>query len=110
MRPEFLHGIGVYSYAHADGWTAVSLPYRGGRLEMVALRPDSGRAACPAIGPAALNLVISRLAAQSVGLAMPKVRLASKADMAVAFRQPWHGHGLRTGRGFQRPLAERRRP
>ena len=85
VRPEFLHGIGVYSYAHADGWTAVSLPYRGGRLEMVALRPDSGRAACPAIGPAALNLVISPLAAQSVGLAMPKVRLASKADMAVLF-------------------------
>jgi len=80
--PEFLHATGEYAYAHASGWTAVSLPYRGGKLAMVALLPDSGRAACPAIGPAALSLVTSRLVTQPIGLAMPKVRLASKADMA----------------------------
>ena len=82
VRPEFLHGVGDYNYADAGGWTAVSLPYLGGRLAMIALRPDSNPAGCPDIGPAALNRVISLLAASPVGLALPRVRLSSRADMA----------------------------
>ena len=31
-----------FRYASADGWTAVSLPYKGGKLTMTALLPPSG--------------------------------------------------------------------
>ena len=82
VRPEFLHGVGDYKYADAGGWTAVSLPYLGGRLAMIALRPDGNPAGLPGHRPSALNRVISLLAVSPVGLALPKVRLSSKADMA----------------------------
>jgi serine protease inhibitor len=83
VRTPFLHGMRDYPYASADGWTAVALPYRGGRLAMVALLPVARVNGCPAIGPSVLNQVMSRLAAAPTALAMPKVRLSSKADMAV---------------------------
>ncbi len=37
---RFMHGSG-YRYATSDGWTAVALPYRGGRLAMTALLPPA---------------------------------------------------------------------
>ena len=83
VQTPFLHGMGDYPGASADGWTAVSLPYRGGRLAMVALLPAAPDDGCPVIAPSVLNQVMSRLAAAPTALAMPKVRLSSKADMAV---------------------------
>ncbi len=82
VRTQFLHGVGDYAYARADGWTAVSLPYRGGRLALVALLPVAHDDGCPAISPSVLSRVMTRLSAAPTGLAMPKVRLSSKADMA----------------------------
>src|SRR5262249_10221029 len=41
LTAQFMHGSGFAS-VDSGGWTAVSLPYRGGRLAMVALLPDSG--------------------------------------------------------------------
>ena len=38
---RFMHGTG-YRSASARGWTAVALPYRGGRLAMTALLPRAG--------------------------------------------------------------------
>ncbi len=81
VRPQFLHATGTYSYARADGWTAVSLPYVGGRLAMIALLPAAHGGGCPVIRPATLNVVISRLAGAPIGLALPKVGLSSKAEM-----------------------------
>jgi serpin B len=50
---------------------------------MVALLPAAHEGGCPAIAPSVLNQVVSRLAAAPTALAMPRVRLSSKADMAV---------------------------
>ncbi len=42
---KYMNGDG-YRYATASGWTAVSLPYQGGKLSMTALLPPSGSGTC----------------------------------------------------------------
>ena len=53
---------GSYRAVTADGWTAVWLPYRGGKLGMEALLPPSGSAGCALPAAAALDAMTSRLA------------------------------------------------
>lgn len=93
---RFLHG-GEYRTAAAGGWTAVSLPYRGGKLAMIALLPGSAAAGCPVPGAAALATITARLAAGGsaggaaragragragrTAIALPKVSLSSRASM-----------------------------
>ena len=45
VSARFMNG-GGYRAATAGGWTAVSLPYRGGTLAMVALLPAPGAGSC----------------------------------------------------------------
>ncbi|BCJ33661.1 hypothetical protein Athai_11640 [Actinocatenispora thailandica] len=78
VRADFLHGEGRYRYAAADGWQAVALPYRGGRLEMLALVPDGDRGVPTAATLAALT---SGLHDTRLGLALPKVELSWSADL-----------------------------
>ena len=42
---KYMNGPG-FRYASADGWTAVSLPYKGGKLTMTALLPPAGSGSC----------------------------------------------------------------
>jgi serine protease inhibitor len=77
---------GPYATVSAGGWTAVRLPYRGGKLSMVALLPPAGAAACALPGAAALGRVTSALAAGSPGalpeaIALPRVNLAVNISM-----------------------------
>ncbi|HEY2442048.1 MAG TPA: serpin family protein [Streptosporangiaceae bacterium] len=106
--PEFMHG-GEYAYATAGGWTAVSLPYRGGKLAMTALLPPAatGRASakivehCQVPSAATLSEVTGDLAghdpgpahgasqganppgipARLTGIALPEVNLSSHQQM-----------------------------
>jgi serine protease inhibitor len=90
VSAQFLHG-GDFRFARLDGWTAVSLPYRGGELAMTALLPDSGSGGCPAVSASALGSITSALAshpshrpAGTSGLApiaLPKVSLHSSASL-----------------------------
>ena len=69
-----------------DGWTAVWLPYRGGKLAMEALLPPAGMTGCALPSAAALTSMTSRLAAGGTGLlnrsvAFPKVSLATQASL-----------------------------
>lgn len=93
LTAQFMHGSGFAS-VDSGGWTAVSLPYRGGRLAMVALLPDSGSGGCPALSTAVLGHITAALAAGSargqgaagpegglVDIALPKVSLGSRASM-----------------------------
>jgi serpin B len=90
VSAQFLHG-GDFRYTNSDGWTAVSLPYHGGKLTMTALLPDSGSGGCPALPAAALGRISSALAGQAryrpagtsglAPIALPKVSLRSSASL-----------------------------
>ena len=71
-----------------SGWTAVSLPYRGGKLDMVALLPPSGAATCAMPAAAALGTMTATLtgpgtaAGLSTGtIALPKVNLSTRVSL-----------------------------
>lgn len=96
-----MHGAG-YRYVTAGGWTAVALPYRGGRLTMTALLPPAGRAAlrCQVPPAAALRIMDTALArtGPTVAIALPKVSLVTHQDMkglltllgmGIAFDRPY---------------------
>ncbi len=77
---------GPYRAVSADGWTAVWLPYRGGKLAMEALLPPAGPAGCALPAAAALESMTSRLAAGQPGLlsrsvVFPKVNLATQESL-----------------------------
>lgn len=79
----FMHG-GPFRTAQADGWTAVSLPYKGGKLAMTALLPAAGAGACPTLSPAAMRTITAGLAAPGAArnlIGLPKVSLSSKINM-----------------------------
>jgi serine protease inhibitor len=93
VTARFLHG-GAFRYTDSGGWTAVSLPYRGGKLTMTALLPDSGARGCPALSAATLGAITTTLAAHgrhlvpgssgttgTTDIALPKVSLSSSASM-----------------------------
>jgi len=106
ITTKFLNG-GSFPATSAGGWTAVSLPYRGGKLAMVALLPDSGSGGCPDLTAATLGTITGTLARGTAGgsaaVAMPKVSLQSSANlvdvlkelgMGVAFTSNADFHGL----------------
>ncbi len=83
VTARYLHGSG-FATAAAGGWTAASLPYRGGRLAMLALLPPaSGPAGCRLPGPATLGRITARIAAggRTTAIALPKISLASSNSM-----------------------------
>jgi serine protease inhibitor len=88
VSARYMFGTG-YASAAADGWTAVRLPYRGGRLAMLALLPPAGpgesagsAAGCPALTPATAAALQTGLKTP-VGAAveMPKVSLRSRLQL-----------------------------
>jgi serine protease inhibitor len=89
VTARFLRG-GDFRFTNYSGWTAVSLPYRGGKLTMTALLPDSGARGCPALPAATLGAITTAMSghlrpvAGSSGvteIALPKVSLSSSASM-----------------------------
>jgi len=88
---KFMHG-GDFSTTTAGGWTAVSLPYRGGKLAMTALLPAASAGGCPMPPAAALRAIAARLAPRGKAsrpagstsqdaVALPKVSLSSRVGM-----------------------------
>jgi serpin B len=85
VSAEFLHG-GAFRMVNGGGWTAVSLPYRGGKLAMTALLPDSGSGGCPALPAHTLSgiaaaFAMPRAGGGLTGIALPKVSLRSSASL-----------------------------
>ncbi len=80
---DYLNG-GPFTTATVRGWTAVTLPYRGGRLSMVAVLPPPDRAAgCPIPTAGAIGAIAARLATSKTmtDIALPKVRLSSSESL-----------------------------
>jgi serine protease inhibitor len=101
---EFLHG-GGFRTVTAGGWTAVSLPYRGGKLAMTALLPDSGSGGCPALAPATLRGIAAAFAMPRTGggltdIALPKVSLRSSASVGSLLAGLGMGVAFSSGADF----------
>ena len=85
VAARFMSG-GQFRQARAAGWTAVSLPYRGDRLALLALLPPAGVAGGCAL-PSAGTMTSLRGAlgaeggAASTAVALPRVDLSTKADL-----------------------------
>jgi serpin B len=75
VNPQFLHG-GGYQVGSADGWTGVTLPYRGGRVTMVALLPPAGDGSGCSMPTTSTLAAITRNTVPG-SIAMPKVKLSS---------------------------------
>jgi serine protease inhibitor len=85
VTAQFMEG-GEYRAVTADGWTAVWLPYRGGKLGMEALLPPPGSAGCALPAASALGAMTSRLAPGQPGaptrsVSFPKVNIATHVSM-----------------------------
>ena len=85
VTAQFMTG-GQYRVAGAGGWTAVWLPYSGGKLAMEALLPPAGAAGCTMPAAASLGATTSLLASGWSGaltrsIAFPKVNLATHISM-----------------------------
>jgi serine protease inhibitor len=83
VTAQFLHG-GGFRVGSAGGWTGVSLPYRGGKLAMIALLPGSRSGGCPALSAGTLGQITAAMSRGAGGLAdisLPKVSLTSKASL-----------------------------
>jgi serpin B len=72
-----------YASAEAGGWTAVSLPYRGGRLAMTALLPPVGASGCPALTAGLVTSLDGQLAhqPQDTGINLPQVNLNTQEKL-----------------------------
>jgi len=80
MAP-FMSGNG-FRFAAADGWQAVSLPYKSGKLAMTALLPPSGSGTCALPTQTALRTIAAGLLrpadrTNSAIVMMPKVNLST---------------------------------
>jgi serpin B len=108
---HYLSGHG-YASAEAGGWTAVSLPYRGGRLAMTALLPPAATgASCPAL-TAGLATGLQRQLAHDpavAGVDLPQVNLSTqerlnglltKLGMGIAFSPQADFAGISPAAGY----------
>ena len=82
----FMNG-GQFRAVSAAGWTGVWLPYRGGRLGLLALLPPAGAGGCTMPSAAGLGTMTARLTAPAGAadltraVALPRVKLADTVSM-----------------------------
>ena len=93
-KVDMLHRQASLDYARGDGWRAVELPYRGGRLVMDVIVPDQGGFARFQDGLQAgrLGEVLASLKSREVRLALPKFTFDSDLDLGGTLQ----GLGMRT--------------
>jgi serpin B len=108
--------------ASDGGWTAVSLPYQGGKLSMTAVLPPApassgispataGReaGACPNLGPAALAALTRKLNGPRSGispLSLPEINLRTKANLAGLLTKLGMGVAFAGDADFSRMSSE----
>jgi serine protease inhibitor len=81
VSAQFMTG-GEYRTVSAAGWTAVSLPYRGGKLAMIALLPGSASQGCTMPTASDLStMTAAKHGAPERAIALPKVSLSTNVSM-----------------------------
>jgi serine protease inhibitor len=104
VTAKFMNADG-YSFATNDGWDAISLPYKGGKLTMTALLPPSGAGTCALPSEAALRTMTSALGAGKTdnAVSLPKVSLSvngSLGDMKTVLEQLGMGQAFTDAADF----------
>jgi serine protease inhibitor len=104
VTARYLHGS-YFRFATGGGWTAVQLPYRGGRLAMLALLPPAGPG-CPVPPPATLDGLTRAMAAPASGprtqasVALPKIGLRTSESMNGVLKAMGMGIAFTGSAGF----------
>lgn len=85
IEVDMLHRQASFGYGEGDGWRAVELPYRGGRLVMDVIVPDEGGCDRFRAGLEAerLRALLGSLASREVRLALPKFTFDSDLDLGA---------------------------
>ncbi len=107
VTAKFMNGSD-FSAATDSGWTAVSLPYKGGKLTMIALLPPSGAGTCALPTAAALRTLTAGAsgpagAANTVDVSLPKVSLSTQGslgDMKTVLEQLGMGQAFSDAANF----------
>lgn len=107
VTAKYLNGPG-FRVAAADGWQAVSLPYKGGKLTMTALLPPAGAGSCALPGQSALKAISGALSGPASGadtadVSLPKVNLdtqGSVGDMGPVLKALGMGQAFSDGADF----------
>jgi serpin B len=89
VTAQYMHGYNVRTAA-SGGWTGASLPYKGGRVAMLALLPPAGAGQCAlpaAADVAAIAGGTGGSAAQQVAIGFPKVSIGVNARMDDELKQ-----------------------
>jgi len=73
---KYMNGPG-FQYASAAGWTAASLPYKGGKLTMTALLPPAGAGSCALPSQAGLRILTAPAGPGTAQVSLPKVNLST---------------------------------
>ena len=88
LTVPMMHGTAARAYRHGDGYQAVVLPYRGGRLAMAVVLPDGPLATLrPVIAAGGLRGLLAGTSRHQVTLAMPRFRLETAVDLVPVLRQ-----------------------
>jgi serpin B len=83
-----MHQAAMFAYLRGEGYQALELPYQGGRLAFDILLPDPGRLA-PLLGRLARDGALPLLwglAPHRAEVALPKLRLTTRFDLADALK------------------------
>jgi serpin B len=102
VSAKYMQG-GPFRIAEADGWTAASLPYRGGKLAMLALLPPGGSAACPTASTATMSALTTELAGPAPvteQIALPRVSLNSQLSLNDLLSKLGMGRAFGPGADF----------
>jgi len=88
LTVPMMHGAAARAYRHGDGYQAVVLPYRGGRLAMAVVLPDGPLATLrPAIAAGGVPGLLAGTSRYQVTLSMPRFRLEAGFDLIPALKR-----------------------
>ena len=88
LSVPMMRGTAARAYRHADGYQAVVLPYRGGRVAMAVVLPDGPSATLRrAIAAGGLPGLLAGTSRHEVTLSMPRFRLEADFDLIPVLRR-----------------------